>query len=195
MRGLARRTLSDMGNRWGSGLPPGDAYERHSRDLAAVTADFASYLDGLPGRLTATYDCALRGATADEVALLAKGGHGTYDEAYAVQPAAPGASPFLVGRSTFEGGASAHVAFGRFQAQSVPHCFCDACDETSEDLVDAVEVALAVTLGGFDEHGAPRGDHYVVGYEAAGRGSRSSGSLVARAREPWQRLWAAWTPR
>ena len=177
-----------MGNQWGSGLPPEDAYERHSRDLAVVTAGFAAWLDGLPGRLTATYDCTVRGATADEVMLLAQGGHGTYDESYAVQPAAPAASPFLVGRSSFEG-ASADVAFGRFQAQSVPHCFCDACDETSEDLVDAVEQALAVTVGGFEEHGAPSGDHYEVGHLAEGGGSRSGAARVPAPPAPRRQRW------
>ena len=142
-----------MGNRWGSDLPPEDAYERHSR------------------------------------------GHGRYDEAYAVHPATPGAAAFLVGRSTFEGGASADVAFGRFQAEPVPHCFCDACDETSEDLVGAVERALAVTVGGFDEYGAPRGEHYEVGYLAEDGGSRSETARVTAPPGPWRQRWAPWSRR
>jgi hypothetical protein len=194
-QGPARRTLSRMGNRWGDGPPPEDAYERHSRDLAVVTAAFARHLDVLPQRLASTYDCVVRAVSADELTLLAQGGHGRYDESYAVQPAAGGASPFLVGRGSFRGGASADVAFGRFQSEPVPTCFCDACDETGEDLVAALEHALTVTVGGFEEYGRTRDDHYEVGYEAEGVGSRSSSSRVAGPGEPWQRRWTAWTFR
>ena len=49
-----------MADSWGDDGPPDDAYGRLSRDLAAVTADYAAYLEHLPTRLAAEYVCEVR---------------------------------------------------------------------------------------------------------------------------------------
>ena len=85
-RWMNSHTLLVVGDRWGDDGPPADAYERHSRDLAAVTAGFASYLDELPTRLTIEYDCELREATARDVEWLRDGPSVEFEEALAVRP-------------------------------------------------------------------------------------------------------------
>jgi hypothetical protein len=55
---------------WGPDGPPEEAYSRVTRDLAVVTAAFAEFLEELPGRLTAEYDCVVRDPDQGEVERL-----------------------------------------------------------------------------------------------------------------------------
>ncbi len=191
-----------MASTWGRAGPPDEAYSRVSRDLAAVTAGFAAYLDDLPRRLTETFDCAVREPTAQERARL--GAAGRFEQAYVVQPAGAGCSPLVVGRSTFEGGAGAVLAGGVAIAEIVPTCFCDACDEDSETLIDQTEEVLAAVTGGCREFRAryrqspwqrlADGPWMEHGY-ARPDGNASKHASAGVTGEPFDRTWTAWPRR
>ena len=131
-----------MGDRWGPEGPPDEAYSRVSRDLEAVTAAFAAHLDRLRDKLLARFECRVRPATAAELERL---GHATHDreevDAYAVEPADPGSATLLVDRYVWEGGTSVSLAAGRSAASGAPGCFCDACDEDSDEMIRMGAVA------------------------------------------------------
>ena len=139
-----------MADRWGPDGPPEAAYSRVTRDLAQVTAAFSSYLDALPGALTAAYDCRLRPLTTEEAERVARRVT-PVAETYAVEPADPGSATVLVARWTHEGGAGATIGFGRAAVEPVPGCFCDACDEESDGLVEQVQRLVDAATAGVTE--------------------------------------------
>jgi len=145
-----------MGDRWGPEGPPDEAYSRVSRDLEAVTAAFAAYLGGLRDQLLARFVCRVRPATGPELQRL---GHGTRDrdevDVYAVEPADPGAATLLVDRYLWEGGTSVSLAAGRSAASEAPDCFCDACDEDSDEMIDTVDRFVRMVGSGFREFRRP----------------------------------------
>ncbi|MGN6577915.1 MAG: DUF6226 family protein [Nocardioides sp.] len=190
-----------MASTWGPEGPPDEAYSRVSRDLAAVTAGFVVYLDDLPRRLTETFECAVREPTDQERARL---GGDRAEHAYVVQPDGDDRSPLLVGRFTFEGGTGAVVAGGIAIEEPVPTCFCDACDEDSESLVDQVEELLEVVTGGCREFRRPYrksfgqrladGPWLEHGYVRPNGGTSAHASAEVKG-EPFDRTWAPWRRR
>ena len=196
-------TLPDMGDTWGDDGPPQDAYERHSRDLAAVTAGFAAYLDELPTRLIAEYECELRQATAREVDWLRDGTSIEFDHAVALHPRSEDCATLLVGRCRFEGGTTVKIGFGLATTAPIPTCFCDACDEDSESLIAQTEEYVQVAAGGCREFRRPYqpppgvdlldGPWMEIGYEWAGGRSASANADVRG--EPFVRDWREWPRR
>ena len=63
-----------MADSWGPDGTPEEAYSRLTRDLAAVSAGFADYLEELPGRLASAYDCVAREPDRRERSRLRKAG-------------------------------------------------------------------------------------------------------------------------
>ena len=136
-----------MADTWGTDGPPPEAYSRVTRDLALLTAAFAAYLDELPDELTPRYDCSVRDLSERETGRLRKPGL-NLDAGYAVEPSGPDSATLLVGRSSFEGGASAVLGFGIAALALVPDCFCDACDEDGASLIaQAQEFVESAVLG------------------------------------------------
>ena len=195
-----------MGDRWGPEGPPDEAYSRVSRDLEAVTAAFAAYLDRLRGGLLVRFDCRVRPATGAELQRL---GHGTHDrdevDAYAVEPADPGSATLLVDRYLWEGGTSVSLAAGRSAVSGAPGCFCDACDEDSDEMIDTVDRFVTMVESGFREfrrpvdpdasgrvRSGPRG-WLEVGYEWAG--GRTVGASAAVRGEVFTAEWGPWPAR
>lgn len=147
-----------MGDRWGESGPPDQAYSRVSRDLAVVTADFSRYLDGLPARLESTYLCRVRELDEDEQRRLSNVHRQLRIDpslAYAVEPQGTDRATLLVHRSTFERGDSALMAMGWVARVDVPDCFCDACDEDSESMIEETEDFVSVVTGGCVEFRRP----------------------------------------
>ena len=83
-------------------MTPSDAYGRHSRDLAAVTAEYAAYLGDLPARLTSEYVCQLREATVDQVEWLLNGSPAELHHVFALDPGVDACATLLVGRGQFD---------------------------------------------------------------------------------------------
>lgn len=193
-----------MGSRWGDGDPPEEAYSRVTRDLAAVTARYARWLDDLPARLTDGYACEVRELTATERARLER--MMRVEHGYAVQPEDPAAATVLVGRWTSEGGAGATLAFGIAAMELVPDCFCDACDVESDELVEQAEDFLGNALGGCTEFRRPHRPRrrppvwsrpwvrrwLEEGYESGNRHAAHSGDEVTG--EEFTRQWRPWSP-
>lgn len=192
-----------MGDTWGNEGPPEEAYSRVTRDLAVITAGFAEHLDELPARLLASYDCAVRDLTDDEVGRLSEHQSG-FVEMYAVEPSDPDCATLLVGRQVYEGGTAATLAFGVAAVEAFPDCFCDACDEDSESLVEQLERFLGAATGGCHEFrrryrsrpgerldgGGPWLEHG-VGWPG-GSWCHASRSVTG---EPFTRDWAPWPAR
>ena len=85
----------------------------------------------------------------------------------------------------------------------LPVCFCDACDEDSESLVEQAEEYVRVVTAGFVELRRPyrtgfrrrvfSGPSMEVGYrEAAGSGSSAGIDITG---EPFTQQWSRWLPR
>lgn len=180
-----------MADRWGPDGPPDEAYSRVTRDLAAVTAAFASWLDELPERLVSSYHCRPRPTTAAEQQRLANAWTAT---TFAVEPADADCATLLVARGTFEGGTSALIGLGVATQELVPSCFCDACDEDSDSMIEQAGRLVRVATGGCHEfrrparHGLTR--WLEQGYVAAD-GSASCGGPDERG-APFARDWAPW---
>lgn len=192
-----------MADTWGDDGPPDDAYERHSRDLAAVTAEYAAYLDDLPTRLTTEFACAVRAATVEEVDWLLNGSPLELDHAFVVHPGVDGCATLLIGRGRFEGGTTAQIGFGVATRASLPSCFCDACDEDSESLISETEQYVRIVTSGCREFRRPNGPVQGAdprdgpwmesGYVWAG--GRSSGASAGVRGEPFMREWREWPRR
>ena len=119
-----------------------------TRDLAAVTVGFAEYLENLPGRLTAEYDCIVREADQGEVERLAEAGSRAID-CFVMAPVDPLSAPLLIARDSFEGGTSAVVGLGRAIDETVPGCLCEGCDLDSESLIAEMTEFVEVVTHGF----------------------------------------------
>ena len=196
-----------MPDRWGEEGPPPEAYSRVTRDLAALTAGFARYLDELPGELTARYLCRVRSLSEDERLRLRGSGSGVddgwVDDGWAVEPSDADSATLLVGRTTFEGGASALLGFGVAAHGLVPDCFCDACDEDSESLVARAEELVRAAVHGCVEFRRPYqprrpgrlfgGPWLEEGFTTAGGGFAHASAAIRG--EPFSRHWQPWTPR
>ena len=142
-----------MWDTWGDEGPPEEAYSRVSRDLAAVTAGFGKFLDALAESLVARFACRVRPVTAEEAAQL--GSDRSFDAVYAVEPDNAGAAALLIGRATEDGAQTVTFAFGLAQSASLPDCFCDACDEDSESLIEQSQQFMAAALHGCREFRRP----------------------------------------
>ena len=103
-----------------------------------MTAGYAEYLAGLPARLSADYDCRVRVLTGEEAHRLG----GRRLASWAVEPTDPDSATILLASSDFEGATSATVGFGIAAQDDVPTCFCDACDENSDSLIQLVEAFI-----------------------------------------------------
>ena len=195
-----------MGDRWGSEGPPNEAYSRVTRDLRAVTAEFAAYLDGLPQRLSGDFDCRVRPMTGEELAQLRPDLDHHPDrpeidelDAYAVVPSDPACATLLVRRYSFDGASSVHLAAGIGAETQAPYCLCDACDEDSGEMVRETERFVSMVTSGFREFLRPaerRGSVPAAkgwmerGYEWSG--GSSAGSSAQTTGTPYSATWRAW---
>ena len=195
-----------MGDRWGREGPPDEAYSRVTRDLRAVTAEFAAYLDGLPQRLRDDFDCRLRPVSGGELERLHP--HRGHDPArpeveeqdtYAVQPAGAGCATLLVRRYRFDHASSVQLAAGLGAATQAPYCLCDACDEDSEEMVHETEQFISMVTSGFHEFlrlaerrgSVPAAKGWMErGYEWSG--GSSVGSSAQTSGTPYSATWRAW---
>lgn len=192
-----------MADRWGPDGPPPEAYSRVTRDLAAVTAGFSAWLDDLPRRLTAAYDCVVAEPSAVELERFGDA-PGPLDEVYVVQPAQESSAPLLVARRTYDGGAGVLLRTGVAIDEGIPSCFCDACDEDSESLVGQVDEVLATLTGGCREFRRPYrrplrerlagGPWLEHGYERQDGTTSTHASADVRG-EPFDRTWVPWRRR
>jgi hypothetical protein len=180
--------------------PPADAYSRVSRDLAAVTRSFGSWLDDLPQRLVADYECTVRPA---DLTDLERFDPFPVERAWVGEPDDPRAAPVILARHDFDGGVGVQIGIGRAVAELLPVCFCDACDEDGDDLIAQAEEAVAVVVGGFREFRQPYakrrgemlhgGPWLEVGFEAGDRRrSTASADVVG---EHFDTVWASWPRR
>jgi hypothetical protein len=198
-----------MGDRWGDSGPPDEAYSRVTRDLAAVSAGFSSYLDELPDALQHRHLCRVRGLTEEDLEHL-RGVHphvhADHASAYAVEPEGPDRATLLVQRSTFEGGAGALLAFGLVSFVDVPDCYCDACDEDSESMVEQAGEFVRLATGGCVEFRRERRFDRMPSWAAPIEGTwmeegrRSADSFSAHSNaelrgEPFEREWLPWLVR
>lgn len=142
-----------MSETWGDEGPPEEAYSRVSRDLVAVTADFGAFLNALADSLVDRFACRVRPVTPDEAAQL--GGERIFDTVVAVEPDNDGAAALLIGRATEDGAHTATFAFGVTQSASLPDCWCDACDEDSESLIEQSQRFMEAALRGCREFRRP----------------------------------------
>ena len=127
--------------------PPDEAYSRVTRDLATVTAAYARWLDGLPGRLERSYECSVDETTKQDLRGLTHG----IARAYVVRPASREAAPLVVGRGQYDGGDFAEFGLGHRASELVPDCFCDACDADADGMIEEARSAVVVVTGGFEE--------------------------------------------
>ena len=176
-----------------------------TRDLAVVTAAFAEYLDDLPGRLTAEYDCVVREADQGELERLSAAGSRAID-CFVIAPVDPLSAPLLIARDSSEGGTSAVVGLGRAVDVMVPECLCDACDEDSESSIAELTELVDLVTHGFREFRRPyvadpdellwKGPWLQIGYEVNGEvmwsraGHRVKGEEFSVSWKPWARLSA-----
>jgi uncharacterized protein DUF6226 len=192
-----------MADRWGAEGPPREAYSRVTRDLAAVTAGFAAWLDELPRRLTATYDCMVREPAASDLARLGEVSV-PLDEVYVVQPADDRSAPLLVARTTHEGGAGVLLRTGVAIDVGVPGCFCDACDEDSDSLIEQTDEIVSVAVEGCREfrqryrrslgQRLADGPWLEHGYERPDGGAARHASASVRG-DTFSRVWEPWPRR
>lgn len=192
-----------MADSWGADGPPDEAYSRVSRDLRALTAEFATYLDALPSQLTASYDCAIRSPEPHELAQV----HGIGvkpDEVYVVQPAEALAAALVVARLRYDGGASVRLRAGFAIAEDIPICFCDACDEDSESLITQTRDIVELAVNGFVEfrrpYRPPSGEILEGGPWMQHGYTRPNGSTATHASastrgKAFSHEWAAWPRR
>ena len=192
-----------MAETWGPDGPPEEAYSRVTRDLAVVTAGFAEYLENLPGRLTAEYDCVMREADQGELERLSEAGSRAID-CFVIAPVDPRSAPLLIARDSFEGGTSAVVGLGHAIDEMVPDCNCDACDGDSESMIAELTELIDVVTNGFREFRRPyvadpdellhKGPWLQIGYEVNGEEvwSRANhhirGETFSVSWRPWARL-------
>jgi hypothetical protein len=174
-----------------------------SRDLRADTAGFGDYLDQLPRDLTARFASRVRQAAPSERERVRGQATFAVDEAVTVVPDGADRASLVLVRGRFEGGVRAAVGIGCAVTALLPVCFCDACDEDSESLVEQAEEYVRVVTAGFVEFRRPyrtgfrqrlfSGPSMEVGYrEAAGSGSSAGIDITG---EPFTQQWSRWLPR
>ena len=132
------------GDRWGIEGPPDEAYSRVTnleRFQALHDAAMA-----LLGRLEREFAVErFEGYDADE--KLASESRAR--PPIKLTPNDPEAAPIVVAFSDFPG---LHLRFGRWRTESLPHCGCDACDETADEAIEEMtQMVEAVVSGGFRE--------------------------------------------
>ncbi len=195
-----------MGDRWSGQLPPDEAYSRVTRDLAEVTAGFRSFVDTLPARLEAEFECAARPVTPTELQRLAdvRSTLGI-SEAWAVEPASKDSATVLLSSHTYEGGTMAVLAFGRAMADVIPVCFCDACDEDSESLIEMANRLVNAATGGCREFRRPYvnqhddvlhdGPWQELGYSSLDGSDMSCAAGASIRGAAFSQLWQPWASR
>ena len=173
---------------WDNGGPPAEAYSRVSRDLDEVCAEFVTWLDALPSRLTREFDCGTSEQGGDVV----------------VTPTNPAAAPLRIERrGATGGGVVVQMWLGRAASEWVTDCLCDACDGDSAEFIKAAEQMVAVVTGGFREFRQPHkagrferllnGPWLEIGYECEA-GSASSASDEVKG-ELFDVTWLPWERR
>lgn len=174
---------SGMGDRWGPGGPPPEAYSRVT-DPQRYTA-LHHVADQLVTDLTERYDVAV----ADEPAP----GPGEV-RAVRLHPRSVGGADLVVVHTAF----GVRLRAGRWAEESFPHCGCDACDEEPEDLADELgDFVLDVVHGRLAEEltgGLRTGTLAVRRPRSAGNQSLSRDD-VRRLGPPGRHEWSPWPER
>lgn len=194
-----------MGDTWAGQLPPADAYSRVSRNLSEVTAEFREFIEAVPARLEAEFECVVRPATVSERDRLTEARRGPLTAtALAIEPSSSDCATLLLSTDLFEGGTMLVLAFGHAVSTLLPICFCDACDEDSESLIEQTNRYVDVaTLGcrEFRQPHVPRhgdllhdGPWLEHGFETSDGGGERSASADIRG-ETFSHTWAAWPRR
>lgn len=133
-----------MGDRWGYGGPPPEAYSRVTNPERFQPIH--QFTDGLLERLLGAFDVeVIEGAGLDpdlEVGDITR-------SPIRLVPKDGGAAPITF---VFTGFPGVRARFGRWHREDFPNCGCDACDETAEGEFQRLEgIVEIVTAGGFKE--------------------------------------------
>ena len=126
-----------MGNTWGLGGPPEEAYSRvtNAERLRGLHDAARSMLASLEGGydVTRTDGVAPDPMTGENAPMVS------------LQPADPDASTLAV---VFTGFPGLLVQYGRAETDALPTCGCDACDDTLADLTEHLSLLLRAVAAG-----------------------------------------------
>jgi len=176
-----------------------------TRDLAAVTAGFASFLDRLPETLMETYDCAVAEPTGQQRDRLRRLSS-MLDDSFVIASSDNACAKLLVGPESFDGGVTAVLGLGRAIDEFIPSCLCDACDVDSDSLIEQASELVQVAVEGFHEFRRPHvadpdellfeGPWLEVGFDSVDGTSSSSSRAGHNVKgEEFSVKWRAWPRR
>ena len=162
-----------MGNHWGLGGPPPEAYSRITNPERFQPIH--QFTDGLLERLLGAFNIeVIEGADLDPDLE----GGGTIRSPIQLVPRNSGAAPITFFFTGFPG---VRARFGRWHRENFPDCGCDACDETAEGECQRLEwMVEIVTAGGFKESVVQDAEGVLWlqhGFDAADGSRSASGSM------------------
>jgi hypothetical protein len=172
-----------MGDRWGPAGPPQEAYSRvtYPGRFAVVVAA----ADALVAELVAAYDVVAEPVPFDEHRVVR-----------AVRLAPVAGAPLAVAVTDFPG---VRLRRGHWDAEGMPQCGCDACDETGEQSVELLREWVAETVAGeFVETLSRRPPRITVqrpGSSSWSSLSRAELAAYAAVAPPGTYRWPAWPRR
>ena len=166
------------GRQWGPEGPPEEAYSRvtNPERFQPLHAAATELLDRLEREFAVER---LEGHDADDEL----GRESLARPPIRLVPHDPQAAPIVVAFTEFPG---LNLRFGSWRTEPLPHCGCDACDETADGLIEEMtRMVEAVVSGGFRE--AMRvpslmGDGWQVSEFQYSDGSSASRGRVPRSR-------------
>jgi len=168
------------GDRWGHAGPPEASYSHDSHP--GRFAPLHDVARALVDHLVADYDVAVEGQD-DRLIDLTGFRESDIVRVFRLEPAADSAAPLTIALSSYPG---VVVLAGAAHEAWLPHCGCDACDETTTSAADDLEELVDdVVEGRFEEHVSAR--HSRVGFRRWSPGGSSSGG-GSRPEIPRQRL-------
>ncbi len=163
----------DYGRRWDSGEPPEETY--------SVTAHPERFeplhkvADALVEHLHMTYDVEVRAGTAiDDVDGAWRSRHGSayIERVVRVQPRDPQCAPLTFIHTRFPG---ITVQAGALHEFGHPHCGCDACDDSVEEVLGELEKLVSTVVDGWYQESVSRHGRWVEHSLRHADGSAESG--------------------
>lgn len=164
----AEGRVIDYGNRWWHEEPPEDTYSEalHPERFGSIHA----VADALVGHLAAAYDVDVREGL--EEAWESRHRDDDVRRVVRVQPRDPQCAPLTFLHTSLPG---VVVQAGVLHEFAHPHCGCDACDESLEEVLEELEkLVFAVVDGCYRESFSRRG-RWVEHASTHGDGSSASG--------------------